>query len=132
MQTLLIFLSLLCGGCPELKTGDLLFQVEGSSEFSSAISASTSTDEDISFVHVGILTVDGMGAMSVIEASPSKGVQQTTLLDFISDSPKIDGEPGIVVKRINYDFPAEEAATRALSHIGEPYDWWYLPDNGKM
>ena len=26
----------------------------------------------------------------------------------------------------------EECLTKAKSFIGQPYDWWYLPDNGKM
>ena len=29
-------------------------------------------------------------------------------------------------------FPASQALARAESHLGEAYDWSFLPDNGKM
>lgn len=112
----------------EPRKGDLLFQGEGRSEFSSAIAAATVYGDSMTFVHVAI--ADGNGF--VIEASPKNGVCLTPLDDFLAESPRIDGKPAVVVKRIKWEFPVNKAIDAAMSHLGEPYDWTYLPDNGKM
>lgn len=114
-----------------LQSGDLLFQVAGDSEFSKAISSSTEQDEDLSFAHVAILLITNE-SYNVIEASPNEGVRIISLEAFLSDSPFINGKPGVVVKRLNTDYCNDVMVNNAKSHLGEPYDWWYLPDNGKM
>lgn len=115
-----------------LKTGDLIFQVEGKSDFSQAIANSTSNDSDsMKFVHVGIIEVEN-DSIKVIEASSEEGVRIIGLDEFLKNSPQLNGEPTVVIKRLNMEFPVEEAIERAKIHLGEPYDWWYLPDNGKM
>lgn len=134
----LFFIFLIVGYNPwisrgeELIPGDLIFQMEGNSEFSRAISESTAAKDSIKIVHVGIVdTLDG-GEAWVIEASPEEGVREIPLYKFLEESPKIEGQPGIVVKRLNFGFPNEKVIKKAKSHIGELYDWWYLPDNGKI
>lgn len=116
----------------ELKTGDLLFVLEGGSEFSEAISDATSFSDSLSFVHVGILESDSEKGNIVIEASPEEGVRSISLDEFLNLAPKIQGQPGVVVKRVNVDYPVETTIINAKSYEGQPYDWWYLPDNGKM
>lgn len=111
------------------RSGDLLFQAEGSSAFSQAITSATGRPDSLSFVHVGI--VAGAGAY-VIEASPDGGVRLVRLERFLSSAPEVDGKPMVVVKRLDFDFPVTEAVENALAYIGEPYDWYYLPDNGRM
>lgn len=113
------------------QNGDLLFQTEGRSAFSEAISTATARDS-LGFVHVAILHIDEEGTPNVIEASPRAGVREITLEQFLEESPLIDGNPGVVVKRLTVPFPAGEAIERAREHIGEPYDWYFLPDNGMM
>lgn len=113
-------------------TGDLIFQMESVSDFSKAISLATSTLDSVSFVHVGIIEIDNTGEINVIEASPSDGVKMTALNDFIKHSPDIGNGKGVVVKRLNIDFSPTKVIENAKKHIGEPYDWWYMPDNGKM
>lgn len=115
-----------------LQTGDLIFQCESDSEFSKAIANSTSNDYDsIKFIHVGIIEIVN-DSVNVIEASSEQGVRIITLERFLEKTPKINGKPGVVIKRLNLDFPVDEAIRRAKTHLGEPYDWWYLPDNGKL
>lgn len=115
----------------DLRNCDLLFQTDGQGAFSDAITGSTARDTAISVVHVAIVLVDD-DAINVIEADPEAGVRIASLNDFLESSPKIDGHPGVVAMRLDIPFNQEETRRRALSHVGEDYDWWFMPKNGKM
>lgn len=134
--TLLLLAALLTGGLAfgrELRSGDLLFQTKGQSDFSEAISAATAGEGADDFVHVGILYIPANdSAEYVIEASPSAGVRITALEEFLEGARGSDGRPRVAVKRLDIPFSADETVARALEHLGEPYDWYYLPDNGMM
>lgn len=117
---------------PALQNGDLLFLVAADSPMSDAITAATSHADDLKFDHVAMIYMDSGGNPCVIEASPKEGVHALPLDEFIAGARKIDGQPGVVVMRLQVDFPAEEAVVNASQHIGEDYDWFYLPDNGMM
>lgn len=112
-------------GAADVKTGDLAFRRAGDSDFSRAISSATAKDGEEDFVHVGIIIVGKDYVTNVLEASPEEGVRLTPLEDFCAHGP-------VVVKRLTVEFPVEDCISRALGHMGEDYDWWYLPDNGKM
>ncbi|MCD8207900.1 MAG: hypothetical protein LUD72_08195 [Bacteroidales bacterium] len=118
------------GGGYVPRTGDLVFQMEGEGGFSGAISAATAVDT-INYVHVGIVVVEE-GRAYVLEAEPQKGVVMTPWEDFMDGSPLVGGGRGVTVMRLDVDFPLDEAMERAKSHLGEPYDWHFLSDNGKM
>ncbi len=111
--------------------GDLLFQVSETSPMSEAITESTAQHDSIKYDHVAIFTLhDGMP--SVIEASTTHGVRRTSWADFVTSSPLVDGRPGVVVMRVHENPKLiQQAVSRAETHLGEPYDWSYLPDNGK-
>lgn len=128
---LIAFVNLLIFG-EELKSGDLIFQISGNSDFSNAISGATHQKEQLDLVHVGIIEVLQNGEINVIEASPEEGVRIISLLSFLTNSPKMDGRYGVVIKRLKEFICVENILNRAKRHLGEPYDWWYLPDNGKM
>lgn len=129
-----------------LKTCDLIFELDGGSDFSQAITDATTRGDSLNFVHVGIIEV-GEEGVNVIEASPKYGVRVVSLNDFMTPEQLICdslssniGEDEIMpgksskyrFKRLNMDFPADKVIDRAKSFVGQPYDWWYLPDNGKM
>ena len=116
----------------ELKSGDLIFQVEGKGDFSKAIADATGAGDSLKMVHLGIIEITESGEIDIIEASPHKGVCITPYKEFINSSEQINGEPGVIVKRLAIEFPIVNVITKAKEFIGEPYDWWYLPDNGKM
>lgn len=101
------------------------------------------------FDHVGIFTlIDGKPA--VIEAAPKKGVVATPLEEFLEEARESGG--GVVVKRlkancmsgkedpdpkqrnlkINSEIDLDECVHRAEEMLGLPYDWSYLPGNGKI
>lgn len=113
------------------QNGDLLFQVAGESNFSEAIVNTTARLDSLQFDHVGIVCCE-QGKPYVIEASAKRGVVCTSFNDFIASSIKMNGGYGIIAKRVNSCFSAEEAVLRAKSHLGEAYDWTYSPNNGKM
>lgn len=138
-----------------LQKGDLIFQMEGNSDFSNAINEATSKSDSIRFVHVGIIDINE-DCVNVIEADPEAGVRIISLKEFLENSPQINPSsisrrnnispllsqddrnsplpfvPGVVVKRLNIEFDKENAVNNAKKFIGQEYDWWYLPDNGKM
>lgn len=114
------------------QTGDLLFQIAGNTSFAEAITLATASADSLKFDHVAMVITDDDGAVMVIEANPERGVVETSLQEFLDSSPMVDGRPGVVVKRLNAEFSPETVARNAESHIGEEYDWYYLPGNGKM
>lgn len=112
--------------------GDLLFQTAGNSVFSDAIADATASG-GITYVHVAIAAGGAQGlSPMVIEASPDYGVRTCTLSEFLENSPHIDGSPGVVVMRIGGDYDGEAAVKKAMTFLGEPYDWYYMPNNGRM
>lgn len=128
----LISLFVAVSAATTLKNGDLIFQLQGAGALSDAIARSTASADSLKIVHVGIIEVTASGEVNVIEASSEEGVRVIPLSEFVAESPKIDGKPALIVKRLTLPFPASDAIFRAKAHLGEPYDWLYLPDNGAM
>ena len=116
----------------QFRSGDLLFVAEGRSSFSEAISSATSGADSLSLVHVGILWRCLDGELRVVEASPLHGVRSLGLGQFIEEAPKVNGHPEVVVKRITEPCDVDASVYRALTFLGQPYDWYYLPDNGMI
>ena len=116
-----------------LQTSDLIFQCAGDSGMSAAITEATTVGDGLSFAHVGIVMIEG-DSVKVIEACTSpEGVRVVPLGAFLDEAPLFDdGSRGVVVKRLTVDFDVDEVVNRALSFVGQPYDWYYLPDNGRM
>lgn len=129
------------------ENGDLIFQTAGISAASQAIASATAQHDSIQYDHVGIIEVSG-GQIFVIEATGRRGVVRTPWDEFLSSAPSVGGKPGVTVKRVV--LPEENqrrqsaknsrekrvlagmAVRRAASFLGQEYDWYYLPDNGKL
>lgn len=113
------------------QNGDLLFCVASNSAMSDAIVESTVEYDEIAFDHVGIYDA---ASRSVIEANPKSGVVQTPLSDFLASATQLNEAPGVIVMRVITctTGEAEASVKRARNMIGLPYDWSFLPDNGKM
>lgn len=129
---LLIFLSIFHTHAFEFQDADLLFQTETTSDFSNAISSSTASEDTLSYIHVAIIAIEDDDKVFVLEASPGSGVREISLEEFLRESPKTKEGTGVVVKRLNIDFPKKQVIENAKSFLNQPYDWYYLPDNGKM
>lgn len=125
--------------------GDLLFQINTASAMTEAITAATATGQPLPFSHVAI-ALGPHPAMpktaetdSVIEATSHGGVRIVSLQDFLEASARIPGAGndttsyGVVVMRLRDTLGLAHAATqRARLYLGQPYDYSYRPDNGKM
>ena len=101
-----------CAENDDLRSGDLLFQTCGSSDFVDAINGATAGATQYS--HVGIYDVID-GREVVIEANTRRGVVATPLDSFMLEpvvAMRVD--PGVA--------DAREAVKRARMMIGMPYD----------
>lgn len=124
------------GGCATdgngLQNGDLIFESVGKSAAAKAIDAATARESGESFSHVAIIEVaeDGIYA---IEAASESGVQRITLDDFLAAATHDEsGNPAVTVMRLDGKYDAEAFIANAKRYIGEPYDHYFMPDNGRM
>lgn len=129
MKRICLMLCVLCGyalGAGELRSGDLLFVRASQSSFDTAIVAATKSKQDTpNYTHVGIVEVD-KGEVYVIEASPELGVVRVGLKQFEKANPHYD------VYRLKNKQDFARIITRAKGYLGQPYDFYYRVDNGKM
>lgn len=132
-----IYIGICCMGCsgvPEgtdLTEGDLLFQVGRGSAMSGAIAAATGTASEISYTHVAI-AVGSTPCDSVLEASSERGVSVTALAEFLDRSARGERGPLVRVMRLRDTTGLAASVARARNCIGQPYDYAYGCDNGKM
>lgn len=151
MKRALIYIGILlsASGCVrssfQLRTGDLLFLAGETSEMTGAITSATGEEGALNFSHVGIAVVS-KSADSVLEASTEGGVKMTALAEFLDRAAKIEdrpaavkshqartnGKPAVIVMRLRDTTGTAQAVRRAQKYLGLPYDYSYLPDNGKI
>lgn len=130
--------SLASSGNDELRTGDLVF-VGIPSDYSleddtmgNAISESTGSVDSLNIIHVAILEV-GKDTTWIIDATIKHNVARYPLDTFKRDFTLKDGSlPTFIVKRLRDSSGVTRYVENAKSHIGEPYDVAFLPDNGAM
>lgn len=120
------------GGKVGLQNGDLIFESAGTSAAAKAIDAATAHADEESFSHVAIIEVAEDGVY-VIEAASESGVQRITLEEFLDAATHDEaGNPAVAVMRLNRKYDTAAFVANAKKHIGEPYDHYFLPDNGRM
>jgi hypothetical protein len=115
----------------QLKEGDLLFIVgRSTSEQTGAIKRSTSDRGEIPYSHVGIVKFEDKDVY-VIEATPSDGIIQTLLYEFMQKAEKQKGKPLIAVGRVKPEFQyiVPSALEKAGDQLGRPYDYAYEEGN---
>ncbi len=136
MRTLILYIGILAGAActqqrEQLRSGDLLFQVGHESAMSGAIMAATGKSEEVKFTHVGIAVISSR-ADSVLEATSDGGVRITALSDFLNKSARLNGRPVAIAKRLKDTAGIAAAVARARTFLGQPYDYSFRPDNGKL
>ena len=124
------------GGCTTcekgLQNGDLIFESVGKSAAAKAIDAATAHANEESFSHVAIIEVAKDGVY-VIEAASENGVQRITLDEFLAEAAHDEsGNPAVTVMRLNRKYDTAAFIANAKQYIGEPYDHYFMPDNGRM
>ena len=128
----MLFSAISCGRTvPTLQPGDLLFQVGKTSEMTGAITDATGENGRLNFSHVGI-AIPGGGADSVLEATSDGGVRLTPLAEFLDRSARIGGRPAVVAMRLRDTTGVAAAIARARTFVGQPYDYSFRPDNGRL
>lgn len=112
----------------KLQSGDLLFVSSKwyESDMEQAIKASTGQ-----YSHVALVEVDSLGMVWVIEATPRDGVKRKTFNRFESDN-DIDMFGSFDIYRFSIPFDTATVIARAKSHLGQPYDDTFLPNNGAL
>ena len=116
----------------ELRSGDLLFQVNESNDFTDAITASTADTANFPFSHVGIAKVEN-GRVNIIEAVPDGGVHKISLQQFLDGSAHTkEGKPVVVVYRLKTEIDLTKAVENAEKYIGLPYDSAFQPDDSSF
>ena len=107
------------------RKGDLIFQDLSGDSISEAIESVTGGEQNLNFSHVGIVDVDSLGNVYVLEAV-SKGVAYHSLDEFMKRSNRV----AIGRLKKEYTNRIDEAISYGKSLIGLPYDEVYrMGDN---
>ena len=114
------------GGEPEeLLNGVLIFCLTSAESDSLASAISDVTSGDI--YHVGIVSRNPDGGITVVEATTPQGVCERPLAEFLADCHHgKHGEPLVAVGRLKDRGDAEAHVARARKYLGRPYDYQYL------
>ena len=115
----------------QLEVGDILFQDLDSSPLCDAIELVTPGYNGANFSHIGLIVSDN-DTLKVLESIPPK-VILTKLDDFLNRSSDQNGEPKVIVGRLNdeYKNTIPKAIEFANKQIGVDYDKIFLLDNGQ-
>lgn len=106
-------------------SGDLVFCRTAPSPMSNAIVNATASD-NVNYDHVGIVALLN-DSIYVIESTPRHGVVVTAWDKFLKDN-----NNGIIVMRLKTPFDTTDVIKRALSFVGQPYDWSFRHDNDAL
>lgn len=108
-------------------TGDLVFV---------ALPLRTVSGEDstqTTLIHVGILDVDQLDSLWIVDVTLKHGVMRDPLDTFFRDFTRSNGKlPEMIVMRLKDTSHVKEYVQNAKSYIGQPYDFDFLPDNGAL
>lgn len=116
-------------------TGDLLFVgIPSDGEFDgmeNAIASATGEGQ-LNMIHSAIIERDDTGAVWVIDATIRRGVDRHPIDTLIKDFTRSDGSiPALEVYRLKDESNVNDFIARAKFYIGEKYDEYFLPDNGR-
>lgn len=114
----------------KMRTGDLIFVAPSVPEeegMDQAIISATGSGEGRPFTHVAIVE-RSLSGIRVIDAAPSHGVSRRTLAAFMGENESCSFELMRVSGMSRRLLRA--AVSAAKSHLWEPYDFTFLPDNG--
>ena len=122
-------------GMCDYETGDLIFVCD-TTGMGRAIHSSTAWDSlKPAYTHVAITECTDSGVY-VIDATPTLGVSRRPLLDFFLSVYDTNADYGIASMAANFmvDVPYDTATLleRMHSFIGQPYDPYFLPGNGRL
>lgn len=131
--------ALSCGSTEDsarIQTGDLLFvgiPIDYDAEsISQAIAEATSTGGEINYIHTAVLEVDESGAVWVIDATLAHGVDRHPLDTLFKDFTLNNGSRATFkVMRLKDDSACYRYVEQCKALLGEEYDLYFLPGNGR-
>ena len=112
----------------DLQNADLIFVGAENSAFSQAIKSATAKG-GTDYTHIGIVEVAKDG-LFVIEATAENGVVRTAWAEFMGANK--GRAMNLMRLKKSVKFSPSAVIARAKSFLGQPYDWAFLPDNGKL
>ena len=141
MRKALILLFILGACCNlnekrQIRTGDLLFigipmDYDAGNNMAGAISAATG-DGEINYIHTAVLEVDDAGSVWVIDATLAHGVDRHPLDTLLKDFTLNNGQRATFkVMRLKDNEGAARHVEQCKALLGEEYDVYFLPSNGK-
>ena len=141
MRKALILLFILGACCNlnekrQIRTGDLLFigipmDYDAGNNMAGAISAATG-DGEINYIHTAVLEVDDAGSVWVIDATLAHGVDRHPLDTLFKDFTLNNGQRATFkVMRLKDNEGAARHIEQCKALLGEEYDVYFLPSNGK-
>ena len=120
-------LTALLSACGDgLRSGDLVFVCADTAGMDAAISAATADDNAVNYSHVGIIECTKDSGAFVIDATPQYGVSRHSLREFGAENGELH-----YYRVKGYD-NGNEWVGNAKRYMGRPYDFYFLPDNGKF
>ena len=116
----------LTGNAQSIAEGDLAFVV---SQHENAITQVTQGINNLAIDHVAIMHRIGGedGPLYAIEAYPRHGVCLTPIDSLLQR----DGTGSVIFARVN-NVDAHKSVTQALTHVGKPYDSYFMPDDNEI
>lgn len=106
-----------------LQNGDIIFQEACSGNMNEAIKAVTTAIDGYNFTHVGMVWIDSLQQVYVVEATHPR-VCVTPIAEFLVPPGKADCPPVSVVGRLKtaYQPLIPQALNEAKQHVGKLYD----------
>lgn len=126
LALIIAFVASLSANTP-LTPGDLIFTIADSTGMSRAIADATTQTDSLKLSHVGIIDIDPVGNILVIEATGRLGVAVNPIDSFAAHAPA-----GFIIMRPDSLCDIPRSISRARAFLGRPYDWLYLPDNDSI
>ena len=122
LYTVLFFLNYLVSSPFNFQEGDLVFQDSDCGPFCVAIEKVTFGYKGARLSHVGIITK--MDNQTFVLEAIGKGVVLTPIDEFLNRSLDEDGNPKVLVGRVNKEFEGliPDAITHMKTKLGRPYD----------
>ncbi|MDO4511966.1 MAG: YiiX/YebB-like N1pC/P60 family cysteine hydrolase [Bacteroidales bacterium] len=112
----------------DLRDADLLFVVNTKGN---AITAVTEGTDSLPIDHVAVLYRDAVMQVPCVLQADYEGVRCSTLAQFCTETVP-DSSFMLLVGRVNCPIDAPASLNRAFSHLGKPYDFYYLADDSEI
>lgn len=113
-----------------LRTADLLFVVN---DKGNAITSVTEGYAQMPIDHVAIFYTDSITQSPCVLQADYQGVHTCSLQQFIADySSPSQSHYHLLVGRVVADFDAVQSVKNALTYVGRPYDFYFLPSDDEI